>query len=90
MYGLKHNNKAEIETMSMKQTTHKNGTILKIGDWIGFKCDIEQAGCIIKIEKGRGFGCGALLTLESKHGFDGEYIGGDLITQIDCNDGWTE
>lgn len=51
------------------------GKQVKVGDWVGFKCDIEQAGRIVKIK-------GSMLTLyaDRDEGFEGDYIGGDMYT----------
>ena len=46
------------------------GVEVKVGDWVGFKSDIEQCGKIIAIN-------GNQLTLKSgSNGFEGGYIGG--------------
>lgn len=44
--------------------------IVKVGDWVCFKCDIEQSGKIVAIR-------GNQLVLENEAGFEGEYIGGN-------------
>lgn len=62
---------------------------IEVGVWVGFKCDIEQSGQIIKIEKSP-WGHGRILTLENKNGFDGHYIGGQTITTIDEQDVWLD
>jgi len=56
---------------------------VKVGDYVGFKCDIEQGGKIIKIE-------GNSLTLQNENGFSGEYIGGDTITVEQASDCWVD
>lgn len=55
----------------MTKVPHVDGTMIEVqvGDWVGFKCDIEQYGKIVKI-------VGNDLFLENPNGFDGEYIGG--------------
>ena len=63
------------------------GQTVKIGDYVGFKCDIEQYGKIVKIQK---TGFGTQLTLENKNGFDGEYIGGDTVTIQMAEDCWID
>ena len=58
---------------------------VKVGDWVGFKCDIEQSGKIVEIKsdwRGRRF------ILENENGFDGGYIGGDTRTEVDEEDCW--
>lgn len=56
---------------------------VKVGDVVGFKCDIEQYGKVVKIE-------GTRLTLENEYGFDGEYIGGQTVTVEDARDCWVD
>jgi hypothetical protein len=60
-----------------------DGKVLKIGDYVGFKCDVEQGGCILEIS-------GNKLTLENPNGFDGGYIGGRTITQQNVKDCWID
>lgn len=69
---------------------HINGTTvnLKVGDWVGFKSDIEQYGEIIKINRNR-FGH-TVLTLKSEYGFDGDYIGGQTTTKINASQCWAD
>jgi len=50
-------------------TTKVDGKVVKVGDVVGFKCDIEQYGTILQIN-------GNTLTLGSNSGFIGDYIGG--------------
>ena len=59
------------------------GKRVQIGDWVSFKCDIEQSGKIIRIDGDR-------LTLENINGFDGDYIGGEEITIQSARDCWIE
>jgi len=63
------------------------GQTVKIGDWVGFKSDIEQSGQIVEIKQTY---AGASLTLENKHGFSGDYIGGETITTELARDCWLE
>ena len=51
---------------------------MKVGDVVGFKCDVEQYGTITRIERD-GFG-NVTLTLEAFGKFTGEYIGGQQVT----------
>jgi len=44
--------------------------VVKVGDWVGFKCDVEQSGEIYKIEGNR------LYLRSGAMGFQGGYIGG--------------
>jgi hypothetical protein len=63
------------------------GITVNIGDWVGFKSDIEQAGKIVAIKQTY---AGTSLTLESEHGFHGDYIGGDTITTVLARDCWID
>ena len=60
---------------------------VKVGDWVGFKSDIEQSGQIVEIKKTY---MGVALVLENKHGFQGEYIGGSTITTQLARDCWAD
>jgi hypothetical protein len=64
-----------------------DGKTVNIGDWVGFKSDIEQSGQIVEIKKSY---MGHSLTLENKHGFHGDYIGGETITTELASDCWLE
>jgi len=61
------------------------GQTVTIGDVVCFKCDIEQSGVIVDIKKTY---AGMSLTLESKYGFEGGYIGGETITTELARDCW--
>jgi len=75
-----------MKTATVKNIEGKLVTV-KVGDTVGFKCDIEQYGRIIDIE--RSSQCdGYNLILENKNGFIGEYIGGMKITQQHSDDCW--
>jgi hypothetical protein len=63
------------------------GKTVNIGDWVGFKSDIEQSGKIVAIKQTY---AGASLTLENLSGFSGDYIGGDTITTELARDCWLE
>lgn len=58
---------------------------IEVGDWVGFKSDIEQYGKIKSIQRGRN-----TLILTNEDGFDGEYIGGDTETLVWFEDVWKE
>jgi hypothetical protein len=62
-----------------------DGQEVSVGDVVCFKCDIEQSGVITAIKKTY---AGVSLTLESKHGFSGDYIGGDTVTTELASDCW--
>jgi hypothetical protein len=60
-----------------------DGQRVQVGDWVSFKCDIEQCGKITRIEGDR-------LTLENPNGFEGDYIGGQEKTIQSARDCWIE
>jgi hypothetical protein len=62
-----------------------NGQTVKVGDWVGFKSDIEQSGQIVEIKKSY---MGHSLVLKNKNGFSGGYIGGDTVTTELASDCW--
>jgi len=64
-----------------------DGQTVKVGDWVGFKSDIEQSGKIVAIKQTY---AGASLTLENPSGFHGDYIGGQTITTELARDCWLE
>ena len=64
-----------------------DGQEVQIGDWVGFKSDIEQSGKIVEIKSSY---MGASLVLENTSGFSGGYIGGDTITTELARDCWVE
>jgi len=59
-----------------------------IGDWVGFKCDIEQSGRITAIK--RNWAGQRVYVLENPNGFIGEYIGGDTTTEELAEDCWED
>ena len=65
------------------------GKQVKVGDSVCFKSDIEQCGTIVRIERAT-WGNGHVLYLESKYGFEGEYIGGQKQTVERAADCWVE
>jgi hypothetical protein len=69
------------------KTAQVDGQQVKVGDWVGFKSDIEQSGQIVDIKTSY---MGASLVLENKNGFHGDYIGGDTITTELARDCWLE
>jgi hypothetical protein len=60
---------------------------VKVGDNVAFKSDIEQWAKIIEIKKTY---MGVALVLENKHGFSGDYIGGETITTQLARDCWAD
>jgi hypothetical protein len=71
----------------MSNTAIVEGKTVKVGDVVGFKCDIEQSGKIIKITKCR-YGCE--LVLQNDNGFIGGYIGGDTVTTESADRCWVD
>lgn len=70
------------QTTTVKDIDGRDVTV-KVGDWVCFKCDIEQAGQIKDIT-------GELLTLTNENGFHGHYIGGNVVTTERAGDCWVE
>ena len=60
------------------------GKEVKIGDYVGFKSDIEQSGKIVQIHRN------GVITLYSEHGFQGDYIGGQQYTDVSPEDCWVD
>lgn len=70
--------------MEIRQTLI-DGQLVEAGDYVGFKCDIEQSGRIEKITKDWR---GATLHLVNEDGFEGGYIGGETTHQERAEDCW--
>ena len=60
------------------------GQTVKVGDYVSFKCDIEQGGVIYKIEGSR------LFLRAGPEGFEGGYIGGQETTVQQASDCWID
>jgi len=56
---------------------------VNVGDWVGFKCDIEQEGRVKRINE-------YYAVLENASGFEGGYIGGHTETRISVDELWIE
>jgi len=70
----------------MSNTQIKIGSnLVGLGDYVGFKCDVEQGGKVIGIDSSR-----RRFLLENVNGFAGGYIGGDTETYVDFRDCWTD
>jgi hypothetical protein len=69
----------------MKATVE--GQEVTVGDVVCFKSDIEQSGVITAIKQTY---AGVSLTLESKYGFSGDYIGGETVTTELARDCWID
>ena len=74
----------------MKQVRNKDGKILKVGDFVGFKCDIEQYGEIVGIKRQSGMFRPTMVVLSNPSGFDGDYIGGETKTTESVDDVWKD
>ena len=60
------------------------GQIVRVGDWVSFKSDVEQSGQITAVlSEGR-------LVLANPNGFQGDYIGGLETTIQSARDCWLE
>ena len=68
-------------------TATVDGHPVKVGDWVGFKSDVEQSGQIVEIKKSY---MGYKLVLENEYGFHGDYIGGQTRTTEEASDCWLE
>jgi len=64
-----------------------DGQVVKVGDYVGFKSDVEQYGKIVEIKQSY---MGASLVLENASGFSGGYIGGQTITTELARDCWID
>jgi hypothetical protein len=69
------------------KTTMVHDVEVKVGDNVAFKSDIEQWARIVEIKKTY---AGVALVLENKHGFSGDYIGGETITTVLARDCWAD
>ena len=63
--------------------TRVDGKVVEIGDFVGFKSDIEQYGKIVKIS-------GNQLVLKASSTFSGDYIGGEEFTTVDAERCWID
>jgi hypothetical protein len=61
-----------------------DGQRVQVGDWVCFKCDIEQSGQIQSIQSG------GELVLTNPGGFRGDYIGGRTVTTVLASECWIE
>jgi len=59
--------------------------VVTIGDYVGFKADIEQYGEIVNIE---GSGKNAVLYLVDEDGFPGDYLRYDKETSMEARRCW--
>ena len=69
------------------KTTMVHDVEVKVGDNVVFKSDIEQWAKIVEIKKTY---AGVALVLENRHGFSGDYIGGETITTVLARDCWAD
>jgi hypothetical protein len=67
-------------------TTLQDGKTANIGEWVGFKADIEQYGRIVNISRSWGIDT---LTLVNEDGFHGDYVGGQTTITIDADECWS-
>jgi len=73
----------------MATVKDSDGKELSVGDYVGFKSDIEQYGQITHIEPGWHGGC-SWVTLVNESGFSGEYIGGQTVTKHPADSCWKD
>lgn len=60
------------------------GQIVRVGDWVSFKSDVEQSGKIEAVLSG------GRLVLTNPNGFRGDYIGGSMTTIQSARDCWLD
>ena len=60
-----------------------DGKVVQIGDFVGFKSDIEQYGKIVEIN-------GSNLLLKASSTFSGDYIGGEEFTTVHAASCWID
>jgi hypothetical protein len=63
---------------------------VQVGDYVGFKADVEQHGRIIEITRGGWDGKDACLLLENPNGFPGDYLRYATRTKQMASDCWVE
>ena len=68
-------------------STKIEGTVVRVGNYVGFKCDIEQSGVITRIYKSYD---GINLDLKNDEGFQGGYIGGTNAHTVLAEDCWVD
>jgi len=61
-----------------------DGQIVRVGDWVSFKSDIEQSGQVSAVLSG------GRLVLTNERGFKGDYIGGFMTTIQSAKDCWLD
>lgn len=74
----------------MSQTAQVDSQTVKIGDFVGFKSDIEQGGKITAIKNASWGGKELTLESSSESGFNGDYIGGEATTTVLASDCWID
>ena len=67
--------------------------IAKVGDWVSFKCDVEQSAQVIEVKKvpdPRRFGRPRIVYVVAAplDGFSGHYIGRYDTHEVDADDCW--
>lgn len=76
----------------MKKCTGKNAegetVTVKVGDYVGFKADIEQIGKVTAIK--RGLSTDYQLTVENPDGFPGDYLRYATTTVVPLGRTWPE
>jgi len=70
--------------IKIKSAWGDDDVVVNVGDYVCFKCDVEQSGQVTDIT-------GEMLTLKSgADGFAGGYIGGSYVTTERASDCWVE
>jgi len=65
------------------KTVQIEGVTVGVGDWVGFKSDVEQGGRVKAVR-------GQQLLLENPDGFEGGYIGGQTEHYEDIDRCWVD
>jgi hypothetical protein len=60
---------------------------IKINNWVTFKTDIEQTGKVVQIYK-EGKNMMYTLSSDDTYGFDGDYLNGETLVQIEAKKCW--
>ncbi len=78
----------ELSWFQGKETRETKLVDLNVGDYVGFKSDVEQGGKIVAMNHLAGNRYE--LILENENGFEGHYIGGQKRTAVNSDDIWID
>lgn len=75
---------AQIQKITFQGPVAQTSMVeVKVGDWVGFKSDVEQYGQVTKI-------AGDWLHLRNSQGFRGAYLNGDKTAEMHIDDCWLD